>query len=66
METVSRSARTREPRDSTDFAGTTRPAGSLLSYNVDDSLGGFGLPVTLGTDVIIPRKPFFFFSNIFP
>lgn len=42
-------------------AGTIRPARSLLSCNIDDSLGGFSviLSIMQGRNVIIPGNPNF-------
>lgn len=46
---------------------TIQPAHSLFICNIDGSLGSFSVILSFmdGTDVIIPRKPIFFFSNNF-
>lgn len=61
VETVSHLARTRRLKTAQDTAGTMWPAHSLLSNNVDDSLGGFSVTLSLTsvTDVLIPRNPIF-------
>lgn len=54
-------------RTAQNAAGTSQPACSLLSCNIDDSLAGFSATLSImpGTDVTISWKPHCF-TNIFP